>query len=74
MPVVSRLIRRSFALEAESMSSRTRLALMFCLAMLPALVLWATRRDTLQSSMSFRLPLRRGMAAVTAGMALLFWT
>ena len=49
-------------------------ALMFCLAMLPALVLWATRRDTLQSSMSFRLPLRRGMAAVTAGMALLFWT
>ena len=49
-------------------------ALMFCLAMLPALVLWATRGDVLQSSMSFRLPLRRGMATVTAAMALLFWT
>ena len=49
-------------------------ALMFCLAMLPALVLWATRGDVLQTSMSFRLPLRRGMATVTAAMALLFWT
>ncbi|MFZ5575582.1 MAG: LysE family translocator [Pseudomonadota bacterium] len=48
-------------------------ALVFCLVMLPALALWATCGTMLHSGMRFRPRLRRGIATVTAAMALLFW-
>lgn len=47
-------------------------ALVFCLASLPGLVLWATHGDTMQRAMHSRL--RRGLATITAATALLFWT
>lgn len=49
-------------------------ALLFCLAMLPASVLWAMRGSVLQSSILFRPPLLMWLVIVTAAMALLFWT
>ncbi|MCD6707385.1 MAG: LysE family transporter [Thiobacillus sp.] len=51
-------------------------ALVFCLASIPGLVLWATRGAMLQSGMHNRSSqrLRRCMAAITAATALLFWT
>lgn len=47
---------------------------LFCLVLLPALLLWATQGRVLLHGKQVHPPLQRGVAAVAAAMALLIWT